>query len=906
MAKKDRTNENKVRIVKNDNSSDGKRSSRILSNGLRKYFAAALTKLDFIEFGDPSEYLKKKHNIEIPTTELSSIWIPPIFNDEHTNKEITFASFLEESNPQLVLADPGCGKSTLSRFLTCTYIKKYRSNEQDYFGMFVPLDRFRKPKNIEEEIAYCAAEFAELEKDGEVIEALKENILNACIIFDGYDESPSSRANQSDEHPIAIRPEVAQMISSLTVNAMISSENEKQQRFIVLCRRIDYKGYKKESQLSITPKLMTKFSSKQMNNAVMNWHQAAIEGIKKYDSSESKVVPNLTLRLKEIQSVLLEHSDLAEICLTPFMLNALQTVDLDAKDLPSSVSQLCWRAVNWFFIDKHHEPDKVLLVSEFGKCILEIITEIGYSIQESVVKSDKPKNLGDLELRKLTKQAFKTNGINEKYEDDVLEQKITHVVSFLKRGHGIFIYRSSSEDDEFEFVHNIFREVVAGRWLLKKEVVELTDYALSWGWHGPIRYWAGFKAVEKDGLYAISSFVDELTQEQYKDNVQAILACGEMLVEVISCVKPHLITAGIKTHIRKTSEKLCKLLKQDSLLLVQRIRIGDLLAILEDPRLKTKIEERLTTIVGGTYKIGRSEKHITTINKKYEDCPAFPITNGSLQEFKIGNYLVTNKEFKEFIDAEGYKKAKYWQSEIGWKWAQGDVGTLNFLILEATKVGRLHLTSELAGQRIIIDDIPERCVQMIKRSLPMYWSDPAFNRSNQPVVGINWWETLAYCNWIEETLKNSKIIKESQTVRLPIEAEWETAARLCGNNNIYPWTNGEPSNCALVKGAFIRDSEPPILTPKIRSCGVGLFDFVQSQLPIYDLVGNVWEWTASRVQKYNQDSFKQTFDVQGMDDRIARGSSWLSSEEESSQVTFRSFDPPYNAYEDLGFRIVIT
>ena len=40
-------------------------------------------------------------------------------------------------------------------------------------------------------------------------------------------------------------------------------------------------------------------------------------------------------------------------------------------------------------------------------------------------------------------------------------------------------------------------------------------------------------------------------------------------------------------------------------------------------------------------------------------------------------------------------------------------------------------------------------------------------------------------------------------------------------------------------------------------------------------------------------------------DRITRGGSWLSQEPEAVQVTFRTFDPPFNAYEDLGMRVVV-
>ena len=883
-----------------------KKGNRVIPVGLTKYFQAALKKLDSLEFGDPSDYLRSVHNIEVPKTLLSAIWVAPVFKKfDGKQEDVAFIDFINESAPQLVLADPGCGKSTLSRFLTCDYIKKYISSEQDYFGIFVPLSIFNKPEgSTGDDIAFCAAEFVGLEKDKEVLDELSKNILNACIIFDGFDELPSSPSNRTKENSFAIRSEVVTFINNVESNAYINSNGESQQRYIVLCRKVDYKGYDEKSKLRIQTRVMTEFSSDQMKEAVVNWHNAAIEKIRVLDTNHSEV-PNISTRQTEILSVLREHSDLAKICQTPFMLNAFQTVNQNAKDLPTSVSKLCWRAIYWFFVDKHFEHEIASLVKDFKECILSAIVEIGSQIHDREVNS-KTTRFTKHELRAITEKSFKLNGLDKKLDESEFENSITKVHIFLMRGHGILVNRSSNDDVEFDFVHSVFREVAAGRWLLSKKIAELSDYALNTGWHNPIRYWAGFKSTEtEDGLYMISSFVSQLSQPKYKEDIAAIAACGEMLVEVICCKKQEEITQDLKDHIKNTSNKLCELLKQNNLSLVQRIRIGDLLAILGDPRFLIAIEKRTTPIPTGTYNIGRSEIHKTSISKKYEDCSATPITTGVLKDYSLGNYLVTNEEFNEFIKANGYKTKKYWTDSIGWNWAQGDETTLEYLVTEAKKVGRLHLTSEIAGNMVLASQIDERCVQTIRRNLPMYWSDPAFNRPNQPIVGINWWEATAYCNWLEEMLKKEESIPTSKIVRLPTEAEWETAARLCGDGNSYAWVDGEPFNCALVKSSFNREGESSFLSAHIRSCGVGLFDFLQTKLPIFDLVGNVWEWTASKVHKYSGDSFKQEIEVTGMDDRIARGSSWLSSEEESSQITFRSYDPPYNAYSDLGFRIVI-
>jgi formylglycine-generating enzyme required for sulfatase activity len=182
---------------------------------------------------------------------------------------------------------------------------------------------------------------------------------------------------------------------------------------------------------------------------------------------------------------------------------------------------------------------------------------------------------------------------------------------------------------------------------------------------------------------------------------------------------------------------------------------------------------------------------------------------------------------------------------------------------------------------------------------PAYWDDPRLNKPNQPVVGVNWFDAKAYC--------------EYQGKRLPTEAEWERAAR--GPNGLrYPWGNKlDPTKANYGK---TRKGTLPV-----DSLAEGA-----SPYGIHHMAGNVFEW----VQDWYDPNFYQKTphpaNTQGplkpvwiggtgtyVDrltvgaKRVVRGGSWIAAE--SSITTSHRFwnHPSNNSYGvGLGFRCAKT
>ena len=159
------------------------------------------------------------------------------------------------------------------------------------------------------------------------------------------------------------------------------------------------------------------------------------------------------------------------------------------------------------------------------------------------------------------------------------------------------------------------------------------------------------------------------------------------------------------------------------------------------------------------------------------------------------------------------------------------------------------------------------------RSLPAPWT--AMPDSTLPVTGVLYAEAVNYCTW-----------RYPPDGRLPREEEWEAAARGAQGRH-YPWGNAWNANAA---NAGARRSGP---------APVGSYPEGRTPEGIHDLVGNVWEWTASPYRAYG--------DTTPSDLYVIRGGGYNALERVST-ATFRGGMPAVSSRENLaatGFRCVM-
>ncbi|HEX6523241.1 MAG TPA: selenoneine synthase SenA [Streptosporangiaceae bacterium] len=256
-------------------------------------------------------------------------------------------------------------------------------------------------------------------------------------------------------------------------------------------------------------------------------------------------------------------------------------------------------------------------------------------------------------------------------------------------------------------------------------------------------------------------------------------------------------------------------------------------------------------VPGGRYLLGadRDEEFVHD-NEKW----AHPM---DLAPFAIARAPVTQAEYAAFVEDDGYARRELWGDD-GWAWR-----------VSAGADGPMYWRRSPAG-----------------------WQRRDFDRwvslePHRPVSHVCWYEAEAYCQWAGR--------------RLPAEAEWEAAAI------------GEPDGAgglAWRRRRFPWGDEPP--GPghvNMDWCHMGTADVAaypdsDSAFGCRQMIGNLWEWTATTFQPYpnfEQDAYRDNSWPWFGSRKVLRGGAW-ATRSRFIRATVRNYFTPDRRDVLAGFR----
>ncbi|MGA5496711.1 ergothioneine biosynthesis protein EgtB [Streptomyces cinereoruber] len=251
-------------------------------------------------------------------------------------------------------------------------------------------------------------------------------------------------------------------------------------------------------------------------------------------------------------------------------------------------------------------------------------------------------------------------------------------------------------------------------------------------------------------------------------------------------------------------------------------------------------------VPGGPFTMGTSDEPWALDNER-------PAHRRDVPAFHIDTVPVTNGAYRAFVADGGYTDRRWWHPE---GWAQ----------IREHGIGAPLFWRRDGGQWLrrrfgVTEPVPE----------------------DEPVLHVSWYEADAYARWAGR--------------RLPTEAEWEKAARYdpaTGRSRRHPWGDADPG-----------PEHANLGQRHLGPAAAGSYPEGASPLGVRQLIGDVWEWTASDFLPYPgftafpYEEYSEVFF--GPEHKVLRGGSF-AVDAVACRGTFRNWDLPVRRQIFAGFR----
>ncbi|HRI56924.1 MAG TPA: SUMF1/EgtB/PvdO family nonheme iron enzyme, partial [Anaerolineae bacterium] len=633
--------------------------------------------------------------------------------------------------------------------------------------------------------AYWQGELRELQAEAfapDLEQALDTG--SVLLIFDGLDEVPEK-----------LRPRVRQAVQAVA-NAFVAIEH-----VIVTSRIRSYSG-RRAALPSFDVHTLAPFNADKVKTFVARWYQAQVALGR---MTQDKARENIDDLQRAAQS-----ADLRELASNPMLLTTMAIVHQKEVGLPKERVRLYAKAVEVLLTRWQKRknipvsgPLKALLNDDLKmRSIMELLAYHAH-VRQATSKDDDKLARGDL-ITLLDQPKY--------LGDTALAAEF---LDYVDQRAGLLVGHGGDEEQgypqTYSFPHRTFQEYLAGCHMVEGRSVgrEYQQRATEGD------YWALAALLGAEELLYNRRVPENLLDLAYQlcpvaeptrpGEWRALLWSGQMAALVTRSVVAEDTGGpdGGQVYLDRLVPRLLAVMRSSSPGPIERAEAGNVLARLGDPRSEVldPLQIEWLDVPAGSFLMGNDDKAKAYLG---DESPQHPYNLAYV--YKISRYPITNAQFDVFVQAGGYKEPDYWrEAKAHGYWRPGEV--------------RRQFLKE--------SEVVEEWV-----SSPVDYGEP-FTLANHPVVGVNWWEALAFTRWLEEQLRAAGKLPAGWQVRLPSEAEWEKAARGADGRD-FPWL-----------GKIDPDRVNYAATGIGATSAVGCFPGGASPYEVEEMSGNVWEWTRS-------------------------------------------------------------
>ena len=703
-----------------------------------------------------------------------------------------------------------------------------------------------------------------------------------------------------DEVPLRRRPAVWQAIANLPSGPYGGN------RWVTTCRALSF--VPDEAPPGVPAQTLSSLTAAQIKTFIRSWY-AILRDIGELNTSDAEA---MTAHLHTA----VQSENLLPLARNPMLLTVMALVQTYHGTLPQERAKLYQQCVETLLLrwQRHKEAQTtgelptMLAQLETTQANLErLLWEIAWEAHNKGLDQQEPADITEDELIQIARRY-----LGHSYA------RADQFVKYTEERAHLLIGRGGIAARRFAFPHRTFQEYLAACYLAAqrrypRQAAELAAEGATWR--------------EVLSLATGALMFNQNNLEKALDGVQGVLPAttpaaadipgwqrtwlaGEMAAVIgAQAAQQDEVGQELLPHLRR---QLVALLEGGRLTPLQRAAAGDALSQLGDSRPQVVDVDAMHffLVPRGLFFMGSA-----TDDPQADDDEKPQHELDLPYDFWIGRYPVTNAQFRAFVADDGYADADFWpEAQVEGLWQDGEIRKLSYSY-------RDEKYREVTAGETTDFGVP-------------------FNFASHPVVGVCWYEALAFTRWLTRRWRAQSWLPDDWQVRLPSEAEWEKAARggvqiphqpristvdqLTAANALelaanpltkrrHPWGDAPlDSDHANYKAARIE-----------ATSSVGAFAAGRSPLGCEELIGNVWEWTHSLwgeaevvedkinwktlfTYPYVPGNGRETLDKGIMWPRVLRGGSWVNSTENWLRCASRLWDYPNLDLNHNGFRVVVS